>query len=358
MNMEVLEYKTYEEFLDDLKPNRQLDIIRRKYIFRGQSGDWPLLPLALRTTDKNKLSLFAFTNGFNLQYAPIELVQRTMEYNVLLKFYRYANTIGLKLPDTLFSSVEYSYPENLKNFEKEDVINEWLPDGLQEIAALAQHYGLPTRLLDWTFDISVALYFASYNAVKDKVASTLYPEAVNDDLVIWGINYFELERAHSLHPQKSPPIRFVIPHYSDNPNIFAQKGILSFWKSDPLELNNDVINKVCRTPLDKMLENFKYDSGFLTDSPVIYKILIPASEALKIFKHISICGYNATTIFPGYNGVKNKMEEEVMIKQAESIYKNLFSQKSTICCATSARGEQNNINVDTTGLKNAPEQDY
>lgn len=33
-------------------------------------------------------------------------------------------------------------------------------DTLSQVIELAQHYGIPTRFLDWSYDIKVALYFA------------------------------------------------------------------------------------------------------------------------------------------------------------------------------------------------------
>ena len=43
----------------------------------------------------------------------------------------------------------------------------WLPEDLYDITALAQHYGLPTRLLDWSFEINIAIFFAISELIKE-----------------------------------------------------------------------------------------------------------------------------------------------------------------------------------------------
>lgn len=166
------------------------------------------------------------------------------------------------------------------------------------IAAVAQHYGIPTRMLDWTFDVNVALYFAVKDLPED---SEEHPDFVS----LWVLDKAKL----SIICDK---ISFVMPEYSDNPNIGAQSGMFSILTGeDPSEEIEAVIIEAYRSASPEY-RSLVSDDGV----PILKKCNIPYGEALWIKRSLKGRGINNDSVFPGFSGIVESMKIQSGIRKA------------------------------------------
>lgn len=296
--------ETAEELLDHLilhRPHWKLEE-NRTWAFRGQGrAEWDLQPNAFRPE-----ALLDYSNRGALGPKPTHYEQIQAEFDLVGTFVIRANEQGLALP-TVAEKFWYAF-DDLKTTllnaaigynDLEWPIREWMP-----LFALAQHYGLPTRLLDWTYDPRIAAYFAAKNAAQ-------FCQEPGARLAIWAYCH-ELVQPWQLWRMATTKERIALIHSpaGQNPNLHAQSGAFT-----------TVIRRSQRdepsvtTPMNRLLtdtvsaQDDRWRAQHSSAAPVLQKLTLPSSEAPKLLRLLARGRISGTTLFPGYSGVVMGIKE-------------------------------------------------
>lgn len=163
-------------------------------------------------------------------------------------------------------------------------LSEFIPDNDWDYLALAQHHGLPTRLLDWTYSALVALWFAVKDPpYEDEKTGKL------DNGVVWVFkpskDDFDLD-TDSTSPLENGPTK-IFRSKVVSKRISAQAGLFTVHKINSPDRRGRVVN-------------FERHAQF---SEKLIKIIIPPEHFSKIRNRLNILGINHATVFPDIDGL-------------------------------------------------------
>ena len=324
--IQEIQFNSADEFLHAISYGGQLYALNSSgYIFRGHSfSRYKLIPSSLRED-------ITYLNPYTKKGADGSLPENIHilnEFYILHYFFKNCDNNGLTIPNVprLRRSI-YTFYDIQTLCESEY----WLPEDLYEIAALAQHYGLPTRLLDWTHDINIAIYFALSDYFKEGNNKDIKP----DNIVIWAFDTrictndaFSQLKVKLIQDQDisdSPlaqayiqsiirfPLKVIRPQYSNNPNLSAQKGVFTLWEVEKSMITDTNVNRVNNMSLDQLLVEHLSSNQQLRSyisKPLLYKISIPNRYLFQLYGFLSENQTDASTLFPGYDGIQKSIKEK------------------------------------------------
>ena len=259
---------------------RPISAEHHRWVFRGQPHDWCLQPTLERLEDQ----------GIDADFA---------EKDSLQTFKRKAGRYVHHVPPS---------EDNLA----------WL--------ALMQHYGAPTRLLDWTFSAYVAAYFACREL----------PESYG---VLYCLNLTVLEHARA---------KWIEEHRAKKPELWDEVSPGAALGSEPLfsrfilptdgatcQLRGAVRDAGLVFPVEPSIESERLASqqgllmtsseraggfqGFLirmserSEGKLIMKLRIPAPSKVDFMRHLDAANIHAMSLFPDMDGLCRMIGETLLI---------------------------------------------
>jgi len=295
--IETIKFDKAEDLFDHIVPWRNNPDLH-DFVFRGHGQEsYELVPTALRPELSDWFWDLYAAKPIDNQWQ-WDHWQVRAEYSLLRRFYRLADRMGLEVPPSpsVREGQAADMGEVLFMLSKSDRM--WISPDLRETAALAQHYGVPTRLLDWTYDLFVALRFA-------------FEDAIGKDgcLAVWAL---DKEYLTLMGTANQIFVEFIVPHYANNPNLSAQQGLFSLWPITVQSLISMADNfdaggqatLVDRRPLNALIEE---QMGDAQERKVFKKFILPCSEAVPGCRILERLGYGAARLFPGYGGVARQI---------------------------------------------------
>jgi hypothetical protein len=172
----------------------------------------------------------------------------------------------------------------------------------KELMFLARHHGLPVRILDWTANPLVALYFACAN-----------DQNMKNDGAIWAI-------LRCQHPHK-----YFYDFYKSTQPLLKLRGVKIIYAP---YVSPRIVAQSCNftiqdTP-DKELQTYNPSAYAQKDFDIkrLEKWSIPSDMKVEFLRILERCGINERALFPDLDGIGRSIIRTEVLRSHSEIPKN------------------------------------
>jgi hypothetical protein len=224
------------------------------------------------------------------------------DYELSPSLYRHPTIVAVKQLIALEADILTRFRQRSLPYLERAVIGDW------DYLFLMQHYGVPTRLLDWTENPFVALFFALTTAIRNDSNPATYAH----DSAVWVLDPVEWNAAALDHisyegdvlstdkehlkgyaPGAQYDMMNILPvamyGAHNSRRIVAQRGVFTIFGKNT-------------KPMEKIYESEAAFTGSL------YKLLIPAADIPTLLSGLLSIGYVDSVVYPDLDGLSREIK--------------------------------------------------
>jgi hypothetical protein len=272
---------------------------RDRWLFRGQrDARWGLVPSALRQN-----APLSYADKSVRGPLPDVREQAALEVRLAYQFLAAADRLGLPVPgDSYFMRSPQAWAEVI-----EPAINwdEWPPDAVTELLAIARHHGVPTRLIDFSHSAMKASYFAASGGLAWSRASRKRDRPTKTArFAVWAVNLGVL---YAIRNGGDATIKVVTVPRAQNGFLHAQDGVFLLDRNA----------YVAGNPPTRMEQVFlawehalKGKGSLSANDYLVMAVTAPVSEAEAVLRILWDEGVDEASLMPTYDNVVRHLERQ------------------------------------------------